>query len=135
MLEGRLMKTKSRGFLVILLVVFVIIAGSGFPFYNWNKHYSYTLTGITLWLNIACYIELGVFERRLLPDSATVKIVLINFGIVLAGMGCRYLLEFGEVSNTFNFTLLNIASHMMATLIISMFSYILSKPANQVANE
>lgn len=66
LLEGRLIKTKSRGFLV------------------------------TLWLNIACYIELGVFERRLLPDSATVKIVLINFWIVLAGMGCRYLLEFGE---------------------------------------
>lgn len=73
------MKTKSRGFLVILLVVFVIIAGAAFPFYNWNKHYSYTLTGITLWLNIA--------------------------------------------------------SHMIATLIISTFSYILSKPANQVANE
>ena len=104
------MKTKSRGFLVILLVIFVIIAGAAFPIYNWNKHYSYTLTGITLWLNIACYIELGVFERRLLPDCATVKIVLINFGIVLAGMGCRYLLEFGEVSNTYNFTLLNIRS-------------------------
>lgn len=129
------MKTKRKGLLVILLIIFVIIAGAAFPFYNWNKHYSYTLTGITLWLNIACYIELGVFERRLLPDSATVKIVLINLGMVLAGMGCRYLLEFGEVSNTYNFTLSNIVSHLIATLIISTVSYVLSKSPNQVVNE
>ena len=129
------MKTKRKGFLVIFLIVFVIIAGAAFPFYNWNKQYSYTLTGITLWLNIACYIELGIFERRLLPDHAIVKIVLINFGIVLAGMGCRYLLEFGEVSNTYNFTLLNIVSHIIAALIISTVSYVFSKPANQVANK
>lgn len=129
------MKTKSKGLLVILLIVFVIIAGAAFPFYNWNKHYSYTLTGITLWLNIVCYIELGVFERRLLPDSSTTKIVLINLGIVLAGMGGRYLLEFGEVSNTYNFTLSNVVFHMIATLMISTVSYVLSKPANKVANE
>lgn len=128
------MKTKRKGLLVILLVIFVIIAGASFPFYNWSKHYSHALTGVTLWINIACYIELGIFERRLLQDSAIVKIVLINFGIVLAGMGCRYLLEFGEVSNSYNFTVLNIVFHMIATLIISTVSYIISKPADKVAD-
>ena len=82
---------------------------------------------VTLWLNIACYIELGIFERCLLPESAIVKIVLINLGIVLAGMGCRYLLEFGEVSNTYNFTFPNIVFHMLMTIGISTISYMVSK--------
>ena len=128
------MKSKSKRLFAILLVIFVMIAGAAFPFYNWSKHYSYTLTGITLWLNIACYIELGILERRLLPGCTMVKIVLINLGIVLAGMGCRYLLEFGEVSNSYNFTVLNIVFHMIATLIISTVSYIISKPADKVAD-
>lgn len=126
---------KRKNLFYLLVALFIVIAGATFPFYNWNKHYSYTLTGITLWINIACYIELGVLERRLLPECAKVKIVLINFGIVLAGMGCRYLLEFGEVSNTYNFTLSNIVFHVIVTLIISTISYILSKSANKVANE
>lgn len=118
---------KRKKLLWILIVLFVIIAGAAFPFYNWNKHYSYALTGVTLWLNIACYIELGIFERRLLPDSAIVKIMLINLGIIIAGMGCRYFLEFGEVSNTYNFTLPNIVFHILMTLGISTISFIASK--------
>ena len=30
----------------------------------------------------------------------------------VAGMSCRYLLEYGEVSNTYNFTLFNIVSYL-----------------------
>ena len=32
--------------------------------------------------------------------------------LTAAGMGCRYLLEFGEVSNTYNFTLFNGISYL-----------------------
>ena len=55
---------KHKRLFWILIVLFVIITGAAFPIYNWEKHYSYALTGINLWLNIVCYIELGVFERR-----------------------------------------------------------------------
>lgn len=101
----------------------LVIAGATFPFYNWNKHYSVALTGINLWLNIACHIELGILERRLLTNCKTGKIALLNLGIVISGMGCRYLLEYGEVSNTYNFTIPNIVFHIVVTLGISIISY------------
>ena len=55
------------------------------------------------------------------------KITLFNLVIVLAGMVCRYLLEYGEVSNTYNFTIPNILFHIVAALGISIISYIVSK--------
>lgn len=118
---------KKKQLIMVLLALFVVIAGAAFPFYNWNKHYSVALTGISLWLNIACYIELGILERRLLTNCKTGKIALLNLGIVISGMGCRYLLEYGEVSNTYNFTIPNIVFHIVVTLGISIISYIVSK--------
>lgn len=39
---------KRKRLFVVILVLFVIIAGAAFPFYSWNKHYSYALTGMPL---------------------------------------------------------------------------------------
>lgn len=39
-------------------------------------------------------------------------VYLVTFLFTAVGMGCRYLLEFGEVSNTYNFTLFNIISYL-----------------------
>lgn len=126
---------KNKRLFWMLIILFVIIAGAAFPLYNWGKHYSYTLTGITLWLNLAFYIELGVLERRLLPNYKTGKIVLLNLGIIVVGMGCRYFLEFGEVSNTYNFTLPNIVFHVVVTFMISMISYVASKSVMKATDE
>ncbi len=118
---------KHKRLFWILIVLFVIITGAAFPIYNWEKHYSYALTGINLWLNIVCYIELGVFERRFLKGKQIYKITLFNLVIVLAGMVCRYFLEYGEVSNIYNFTIPNILFHIVMALGISIISYIVSK--------
>lgn len=39
---------KHKGLFWILIVLFVIITGAAFPIYNWEKHYSYALTGISI---------------------------------------------------------------------------------------
>ena len=39
---------------------------------------------------------------------------------ILAGMGCRYLLEFGEVSNTYNFTVPNMIVHVLLINILCL---------------
>ena len=47
-------------------------------------------------------------------------------GVFLAGSiytYCRYLLEFGEVSNTYNFTLFNIVSYLVIIPIGTTFAY------------
>ena len=40
------------------------------------------------------------------------KVYITTFLLTAIGMGCRYLLEFGEVSNTYNFTFFNIVSYL-----------------------
>lgn len=40
------------------------------------------------------------------------RVYIVTFLLTVAGMVCRYLLEFGEVSNTYNFTLFNIISYL-----------------------
>ena len=110
-----------------LVLLFIIVSGSAFPIYNFGKHYTHVLTGILLYLNIACYLELGIFEKRVLKLSKVSYAALLNLGIVLAGMGCRYLLEWGEVSNTYNFTIPNVLLHIAVTFAISTLSYLLVK--------
>ncbi|MBQ3568172.1 MAG: hypothetical protein IJA25_04500 [Anaerotignum sp.] len=39
------------------------------------------------------------------------------------GMVCRYYLEFGEVSNTYNFTLLNIAAYLFIVPVFTLLAY------------
>ena len=46
------------------------------------------------------------------PDRER-KVYIVTFILTVIGMLCRYLLEFGEVSNTYNFTLFNIVSYLV----------------------
>ena len=66
---------------------------------------------------------------RLIPDylfekKKTGAVLLIHAAHIIGGMLCRYFLEFGEVSNTYNFTLPNIAIHMAAISCICLCSYL-----------
>lgn len=117
-------ETMKRKWHVILLIMFVIISGASFPIYNLTKHYTYSLTSILLYTNILCYTELGIYEKKMLKRLGIKHAAIINLGVILLGMLCRYILEFGEVSNTYNFTIPNILLHISATFIISMLSYL-----------
>lgn len=119
----------KRKWIVILLILFVIISGSGFPIFNFTKNYSQSLTGILLYVNIVCYIELGIFEKKIMRICNMSHATITNICVILAGMIFRYILEFGEVSNTYNFTASNILLHVSACFIISMISYTLYKKA------
>ena len=50
-------------------------------------------------------------------------IYIVTFLLTAAGMGCRYLLESGEASNTYNFTLLNIISYLAMIPTGTMIAY------------
>lgn len=43
------------------------------------------------------------------------------------GMVARYFLEYGEVSNTYNFTLKNIVVHVVIMLLLSMIFWMQTK--------
>ena len=105
--------------IVIFFVFFVFLGGAAFPIYNLNKEWSTTLTLSILVSAIGYSGMLGTLEVSLFPKAKIHQIVLLNFVLILFGMGCRYLLEYGEVSNTYNFTVPNMFLHVVVTLIIS----------------
>lgn len=56
------------------------------------------------------------------PDRERM-VYIATFVLTSIGMVCRYLLEFGEVSNTYNFTLFNIVSDLVIIPIGTTFAY------------
>lgn len=54
------------------------------------------------------------------PKVTWLWIFILNFGITILGMLARYFLEYGEVSNTYNFTLKNVMIHMVIMMGVSM---------------
>ena len=75
-------------------------------------------------MNVDFYIELVKYENRLLKMSKIYNVILVNLGIIFSGMLFRYILEFGEVSNSYNFTIPNVLVHILVTLTISILSYL-----------
>ena len=51
------------------------------------------------------------------------KVYIVTFLLTAVGMVCRYLLEFGEVSNTYNFTLFNIISYLAIIPTSTLIAY------------
>lgn len=111
-----------------MFIFFVLIGAAGFPIYNLNKQYSFMNTILILISTVMLYYSLGIYEKIVLTNVNIKYIIPLNLGIIVLSMICRYLLEFGEVSNTYNFTIPNIALHIFATIVISSFSWYISKP-------
>ena len=106
-----------------ILLTFVFLACCAFPFYNLTKPFSGALTFTNLFVNFSVYGYIGAFMARFQPHAGIRKVVLMNLAVILGGMLCRWLLEFGEVSNTYNFTPSNIALHLLVTVTISTWSW------------
>ena len=58
-------------------------------------------------------------EATLFPKASWGMISLLNIGITIMGMVSRYFLEYGEVSNTYNFTPKKIVIHMIIMILLS----------------
>ena len=95
----------------------------GFPIYNLTKEWPFFITAEYVFLGISAAVIAGGFLAGLFPQKRLYFIVPLTLFLSLAGLGCRYLLEFGEVSNTHNFTPSNIALHLIVFTVISAFTW------------
>ena len=82
-----------------------------FPVYNVTMQSSLGIPMLAVIL--FAYYEIGVLFAARYPDKAIWQVALFFLLASLLGMGCRYLLEFGETSNTYNFTMPNIVVHLL----------------------
>lgn len=92
-----------------------------FPFLNLTKETPIRME-VANWLvivvSIMFYHSIGQAEVKLFPNSSAMFIGLFNLIATFVGMGIRFLLEFGEVSNTYNFTIPNIILHILISVVL-----------------
>lgn len=113
----KLKMIKNRKPLLFCIVFLAIIVNLGFfPIINFNPENPvnlgfFKLVIITMAVIFSVY--LGTFEAFFFPKWSILRSFLLNVAISLCGLCCRYILEFGEISNTYNFTLANVLFQVM----------------------
>lgn len=111
----------------IALTFFVFVGACCFPIYNLSREWSFMLTCYIVFAGVSLYSVLGASEVTMFPKCGIQHILPLNLLLVLLGMGARYLLEYGEVSNTYNFTLPNMLLHIVVTVTLSSLSWFWAK--------
>lgn len=104
-------------------VFFLFMNCFTFPAYNFVKTISVKLMIVNVMLVWMAGSAAGEWEAKLFADTPVWKVGFWNLLAVCAGLMCRYLLEFGEVSNTYNFVPLNMAVHILAETAVSTFIF------------
>ena len=126
------MKNKNWGIGMFLSSMF--ISCFSFPVLNITKEYSKMLLLIGL-INILTFIfayrTIGKAEEKVFAGDAITPTVIFNFLSVVVGMVCRYLLEFGEVSNTYNFTLPNMILHIVSAVGLASLTWMVTVKKNK----
>ena len=93
----------------ILLMGYIIFAGC-FVFPIRSEPFPLDFSGV--YLLVSSYGVIALASAGIFGPGRGRKVYITTFLLTAIGMGCRYLLEFGEVSNTYNFTLFNIVSYL-----------------------
>jgi len=121
------LQTHRKIGIALFGVIAVFFGCFCFPFINLTKISSDAqkqISTINLFLCLVAYAEVGQLSGYLFSKK---RIGVINAAHIIAGMICRYFLEFGEVSNTYNFTLPNIAIHIVVISCICICGYLHAK--------
>ena len=123
--------TKQQEFIkkhkkVVYLVSFLFAVFMGcfvFPVINFNYQIKWIISFINIMVTIGAYSSIGQLEAVIYPDVFVGRIILLNTGLVILGIISRYFLEYGEVSNAYNFTLLNSSVHIVLTVLWSTVNW------------
>ena len=129
------MKNKKRMLIGGIFICLVFITSCMFPFLNLTKETPIKMEVVN-WLvivvSIMFYHSIGQSEAKLFPNSSAMFIILFNLIATIVGMGSRFLLEFREVSNTYNFTIPNIILHILISVVLISGTWLFYK---QLANK
>ncbi len=120
-------RKHKKLFGILGLVFIVCLECCIFPVGNLSLGGSLTVGYINLATAIGISKCIGEIEALAFPEISWLWIFSINFGITILGMSARYFLEYGEVSNTYNFTLKNIVIHMVIMMLLSTVFWMQTK--------
>lgn len=113
------MKNKKSILIGGVFMSIAFITCCMFPFLNLTKETPIRMEFVN-WLviviSIMFYHSIGQGEAKIFPNSPAMFIGLFNLIGTIVGMAMRFLLEFGEVSNTYNFTIPNILLNILISV-------------------
>ena len=111
----------KKGFHIFVFGWIVFIGCCGFPLYS--KEFPLTISKI--WLAISYVFTMGEAFAMLYAEKEkmTVQVCIQTFLFSMVGLVCRYFLEFGEVSNIYNFTWENITMYLVCIPILTSICY------------
>lgn len=108
--ELRKKLSKHKNIVFAVLLGYIAFNGCfSFPFYN----DLFPLDFQKLYLVILSYGTIGICFTPLFEKNKSNWVLLLCLVFTVAGMGLRYLLEYGEVSNIRNFTVINIVEFIV----------------------
>lgn len=109
----------------------ILVDGGFFPIINFNPENPVDFgIGFRLMILAMAFLfhkSIGSLEAVILPKWSVMSISIFNVLLVLCGLIFQYLLEFGEVSNTYNFTVWNVLFHVIVFAFISTAVWLLEQ--------
>ncbi len=117
------MKSKNKPLpynkfaIALTFLLVILVNGCTFPIIHFNTDNSVDLgvliQVITVYVAFVTQKMAGRLEGTIFHFWSITGIALLNIGLVVAGLVGRYFLEYGEVSNTYNFTIANTLFHVI----------------------
>lgn len=112
-------RTHPRGMKLAVQCYIIFCGCFAFPFSNGNT----TFESTKAYMLIVSY-GIIAFAFSWMYETCQIKLVYgSTLSLTAVGMFCAYLLEFGEVSNTTNFTMSNIVSYIVIIPIMTTMLY------------
>ena len=133
-----LLQSHRKIGITLFWVIAIFFGCFCFPLVNFTKTLSDMQKQISIWNIFICllaYVEVGLLSGYLFEKKKIGVVLLINAAHIIVGMICRYFLEFGEVSNIYNFTLPNIVFHIIIISCICICGYLHAKKQIEESKE
>lgn len=119
-LAGWAKKHEKKGIMKGIVWGFVVFFAC-FSFPLWNEHFPLKWTNIISTVSAYGIIAAGLYGVYGEDRGPSLYPRMVLFTVI--GMVCRYFLEFGEVSNTYNFTPFNIVVYLLVVPVFTILAY------------
>ena len=109
-----------KQFLIGECICLIFFGCFTFPVYNFSKDAPEISRWINVFVALTAYYEIGLVQGVLFEYKGLGKSIYTTLSMTVLGLLCRFYLEYGEVSNTWNFIWPNITLHLFVAVVVTL---------------